>query len=312
MGKKKTVDINGTPLESVTIGQIKKGKFGWLGMLTLFVLFGGVIYFLPELTALYQKYLSGSTPSLGNTIINNTTNNTVEKPNEDEEPPVDTTVYTFGSDVTVELNGLIFSEISYINNVLAFKVSNTTESSYNLKDNNLYFQTYDNATDIKMALNTIALKGELPPSSELNFSFEIREGAKNFDIKEILEEDYTYVTFTPDENDNIVLTCSKDEQKLKYTFHNDKLTIVEESMVVLKNDVNYDSLYRKYNTIVVKYGLANGIEAKMLTNFLNMTFSIRIDYSNFTGKIDNDYYFEKDTNSRIVNFIMESELFKCS
>ena len=54
MGKKTKVDINSAPLEAVTIGQIKKSKYGWIGTIIIFVLFISVVYFLPELSKYYQ------------------------------------------------------------------------------------------------------------------------------------------------------------------------------------------------------------------------------------------------------------------
>lgn len=311
MGKKKKVDINGKPLEAVTIGQIKQSKYGWIGTILLFALFGGVIYFLPDITKLYQEFESGSTKPAGNS-----TNNTLVNPDEEEpdapETPVESKLYLFGTDNVLTKGDLEFTQISYINNVLSFKIVNKSNTTYNLENLNLYFETYDLNTAEKNILNTIAIKGNLAGEATVEYTFNIKGGALYFDIKEIKEDDYTYIDLTPDENNNVVLTCVKGEETVKYTFFNNSLKKVENKVVISKTDVNYDNLYSKYNTLVVKYGTTNGIKTSLSTNMLNMTFNMEIDYSYFTETIENNYYFTSGETPRVVNFKMESELFECS
>ena len=312
MGKKKKVDINGTPLEAITIGQIKQNRFGWIGMIILFALFGGVIYFLPEITKFYQDYISGGVSVGGNIPINNTVSNTTEEPSGEEEPIVSETLYSFGTDVIVNYENLEFTQISYVNNVLTFNVTNKSTASINLNNSDLYFETYDTNAEARNTLNTIALKGVIPVGETAEKSYEINGGATYFSIYKILEEDYTYIDLTPDENNNILLTCVKGQETVAYSFFHDKLKTIENTVVVSKSDANYDLLYSRYNTLVVKYGSINGIKTSLSTNMLNMTFKMHIDYGYFTNTIENDYYFAKDTSPRVVYFKMESELFECS
>ena len=313
MGKKKKVDINGAPLQSVTIGQIKQSKYGWIGIIFLFGLFASVIYFLPEMSKLYQEFISGKGNTNISLPINNTANNIVNTPEQmNPEFPSESNVYALETDNTVVKGDLEFSEINYINNNLTFKITNKSETGYDLSDLNLYFETYDTNAEDRNVLNTIAIKGELTSGAALNYTFNIKEGALYFDIKEILEEDYTYIDLIPDENNNILLTCIKDEEKLLYTFYNSKLNTIEDTVTVLKTDVDYDAEYSKYNTLVVRYGSTNGINAGLSTNISSMIFNIKIDYGYFTGTIENNYYFVKDTTPRVVNFKMEAELFECS
>lgn len=316
MGKKKTVDINGAPLEAVTIGEIKKSKYGWIGTILLFVLFISIVYFLPELSKYYQDFINGNATGtnniVNNTVDNSITNNTTNETEESEEDTIITdNTYTFGSDLTVTKDNLLFSEISLFNNTLSFKVANNGEETVDLVNDNLYFETYDSNTSEKNILNTIMLTGILAAGQEETFFFEIKEGALYFDIKEITEKDYTYIVLEPDENNIARLTCIKDHETLSYEFVNDKLDVITISAIVPKIDANYDMLYANYHTLVIKYGANSGVNASLSTSGDNLNFNMNIDYTYFNFPIEGDYYFAKDTASRIVNFKMQSMLFDC-
>ena len=313
MGRKKKVDINGAPLQSVTIGEIKESKFGWLGTILLFGIFGGIIFYLPELTEIYQQYLGKNTtvaPSVSGNTINNTVNNTVAPSEEEEDNSLN--LNSFATDKELVWNSLTFSEIALVNNQLTFNVKNTGQSSIDLQKSNLYFVTYDKNTDDALILNNIALNGIVASSGELSYSFQIKSGAAYYEVKDISEDEYTYIDLTPDENNNIFLTCKKDGEEISYTFLNDKLRSLSQTATVSKSAENYDELYSAYNTLVVRYGLSNGVKAGLSTNMVNMTFSFNVDYTTFTGNINEIKYFAKDTSPRVVNFKMESLLYECS
>ncbi|MBQ6841148.1 MAG: hypothetical protein IJO63_03440 [Bacilli bacterium] len=313
MGKKKKVDINGKPLEAVTIGRVKDNKYGWIGVLFLFALFIGIIYFLPELNKMYQEYMSGSSAMAPSGM--GTTNNTVVNPNEDEtgeNEETTETYYKFGTDLNVTVDDLEFTAISYINNVLTFNVTNSGSKNINLDELELYFSTYDNNTEENMILNSVAIKGSLVSEATKEYSFNIKEGALYFNIKQIPEEEYTYIDLVTDEAGNAILKCTKDREELTYTFVDNKLNLVNHSNIVYKDSENYSVLYEEYNNMVVRYGDVNGVNAKLSELSSYLWYKLQVDYSQTKDKIDYEYYFDKETTPRVVNFIMESVLFECS
>ncbi|MBE6148571.1 MAG: hypothetical protein E7167_03675 [Firmicutes bacterium] len=312
MGKKKKGGINGAPLQSVTIGEIKKSKYGWIGTILLFCIFGGVIYYLPDITKLYQEY--NGTSSTDNKVPgNNTTNNTVIDSGESDTDTEKTNQFlAFGTDTSFAIDKIEFRDIKMQNGILSFNAVTIGEISVSLNTLNLYIETYDKNTADANILNTIAIKGIVSPETPLNFSFNVKSGATHFNIKEILEDDYTYIDLTPDENNNIILTCKYEDETLVYTFVDDKLMTIENTVMVSKQDEKYNLKYQEYSSLVNRYGSTTGIKVSLSTNMYNLTYNIKIDYSSFNSQIENDYYFAKDVSPRVVNFKMESLLYECS
>lgn len=314
MGKKKKVDINGTPLQAVTIGKVKDNKYGWVVVLFLFSLFCAIIYFLPDLTRLYNEYMSGGTAPVGNNGgINNTINNTTE-PDEGEKDEVsqEETLYTFGTDLSVTVDNLIFTDIRNMNNVLTFNVTNKSQETINLDELELYISVYDKNNEEKLVLNHLAILGEIEPEEMNDYSFDIKEGALYFNIKNISEDEYTYIDLMPDESGNITLTCEKDREKLVYLFVDNKLKLVEHSDIVYKDSADYEDAYNKYNTIVSEYENNSGIKTKLSILDSYLWYKMEVNYNLSGTSIDYKYYFDKDATPRVVNFIMESVLYECS
>lgn len=313
MGKKVKVDINGKPLEAITIGQIKKSKYGWIGTIILFVLFISIIYFLPELSKYYQIWVEGKTDFVNNAPANNT----VVIPEEDsssentEDSQTDASLFLLSTETNIKYKDLLFSNFVYQNNTISFTVKNEGGETISLEENQLYLQTYNTNTLEKNMLNTIELSAMIMSGQQITLSYETAKVPVYLNVLPILEEDYTYIVLDSDENNLAKLTCENDIETIEYIFINDKLREINQKVSILKSAENYDSIYDKYHTILVKYATQNGIEINLSTNTERMEFTLKLDYTIFSNNIENDYYFAKDTSSRIINFKMESKLFEC-
>jgi len=309
MGKKKQVDINGAPLQAVTIGEIKTSKYGWIGTLLLFSLFIGIVYFLPEISKLYQEYFGGSTVPSATPPTNNTTNetNTTDDPEDIGNAPI----YKFDKDVSVTVEDLIFSDIVLAEDGLSFKITNQSEDAVDIEKINLYIETYDTNTKEKQILNTIALDGLLTSGDSNSYSFAIETEAQFFSIKEILEEDYTYIILEPGENGIATLTCEKENDKISYYFIDNKLVEFNHVATLMKDDINYDNQYAEYYNLLTKYNSIAGATPRIRSYADYIVFTMQIDYNFFGITLDNDYYFAKDSSPRVVNFKMQSKLFDC-
>ena len=310
MGKKVKVDINGKPLEAVTIGEIKKNKFGWIGLVLLFALFIGVIYFLPELQKFYQEYKNGSVPTSISGSNTNTSNNTVvNNTNTNTSNNTVSNMYVFGEDKEVTVGNVTFSSINLSeDNQLTFTIKNTNDSRLNLSKLNLFLEAYDEST----LVNRVAIKGSISSNDSKNFSYKLKASANKYEIKVINEEDYTYIDLNIDDNKVSTLTCTNGDETLVYTFNDEKLTKIKHTANYLKTADNYDEIYSNLNTNVVKYESQDGVNVSLKTNETNLIYTMEIDYSKYTGSISNNYYFKKDTSPRIVNFEVEALLFTCS
>ena len=305
MGKKKNVEpinLNSGPLKSVTIGEIKQSKYSWVWIALMFVLFCAIIFFLPDINRMYLKLTKGeSAPS----VIDDTEPDTKK----DETPEKEDSKYKFADTTKVDLDSLSFSDITYNDGALSLKVLNNTNNPITLDDQKLYFVLYDEAGSI---LNVISLKGVVNGEGPLDLNYQIKSGAVSFEIKPIEEEDYTYIDINVDSEGKSVLTCEKGREKIIYSFANEELNKIEHTNIYDNTNANYNDLYDKYNSFANKYGTSNGISASLSTDFMGFNYRMVIDYTVFDEKIDYQYYFEKGTSPRIVNFILEADLYNCS
>jgi hypothetical protein len=143
-----------------------------------------------------------------------------------------------------------------------------------------------------------------------NFSFEGE--AYYFDILEILEEDYTYIDLSIDDNNISTLTCTKENEKVVYTFTNEKLTKIRHTDSLEKTNDDYEKKYNYYKELYNKNNTKTGITSSLSTDDDVISFKLTIDYTKNASAIEDRLYFAKDTSPRIVNFRVESWEYECS
>lgn len=315
MGKKKRVDINQAPLQSVTIGKVSEHKFGWIGILLLFGLFGGIIYFLPELNQLYLEYKNSSRPSIGtgsNTTVNNTTvdnntvNNTVSGENVIPENDMANKALKLGTDLNVVYNNIEYNNIQYHNSKLTFTANNPSE--YQVEQKDLFITLFD---DNKNYVKTFAINGLLDAKQSAEYEFEINDNILYYYISTVAEEDYTYIDLPVDENNNSFLICRKNNSEIKYTFSNSKLLKIDHTDTISNNQENYYVLYRQYNSTLIKTENKQGVTGSLNHENQGVKYSFSVDYSLFNETLDSDIYFAKDSFPSKVNYLMEANLYNC-
>ena len=311
--RKKKVDINAAPLESVTVGQIKQNKFGFIKLIVLFSLFGGIIFYLPELQKLYQLYFGSSTPSasssnVNNTNTNNTNNNTanntsnninnvVNPPNEDEVKK-----YLFNTDDKVLIDDYQFDNIKYKDKVLSFDVTNLTEKTLSLRESNVYFIVYFSNT----LVHYIGLNKTIEPSKKVSFTFNIDTIVDTYTIEEIPESTYPSVKLTDNK-----LTCEKANEKIQYTFDSNKLVSIAHTYIYASSNADYQDVYSKYLNYLFDYNTETGIKVLVSDNNEGFTYTMNINYAEYTGKIDYPLYYAKGTFAKNIKFLLESQFFNC-
>ena len=314
---RKKVDLNKTaPLQSVMIGKIKTHKFGWLGALILIGMFGGIIYYLPELNPLYQKYI-GSDPAIKNET---NPNNETEKP--EEEPavpagPVEDTIHKFSDTKEYTLNDLRISDINLDNGILNFKLANIGNNDIDLENDNMYFVVYDDKENV---LHNIALTYKLAMDDTKENTYNINSNGVNFKITKISEENYPVVDLNNGNETNATMTCSNTNERLFYTFNDNKLTRIrhtanyseEEAKNYSEKNAEFAYLFNKYNKNI------NGISI-VYTGETNINFRMIIDYSIYDSTLDysefnnkNRLYFAKDVAPSLIKFRLESYLYTCN
>lgn len=309
MGKRKKVNIDANPLQSVTIGNVNEKKHGWLFAIFLFGIFLAVVYFLPDIQKLVESFLgSSSAPTnltnnvTNNTIVNNIVQNTTNNNTEVDEK------YTFADNNTVNLGSVNFIGITQNENNISFSVENTLENSLNVKDLKYFFEVYSEDSTL---LATVLIDGTLNPKSTKNYSFSVNGSPYYYSIPVIEEEDYTYLTLDMDAEKKSSLICTNDNDSIIYSFTDDKLTFIENTITYQNTDTEYNDKYTEFSNLVKQYSSINGINATLSTTSSGLVYKVRIDYLIYKESLDNRYYYSRNTTPRKVNFEMEASFFDC-
>lgn len=301
--KNQHINLNNGPLKSVTIGEINEKKHGVIGVFILLALFIGLVFFLPEIQKYYQQYF-------GTPVVNDYEEPEKEDNNQGEQPDnnEDDTKYLLTETKQYTMDDIEINDITFEEGNLSFKAKNKTTNPINLNDMNLYFLTYDESGSL---LNHVPIVGTLNVEQDLSFNYLIKSNSHSFIIKEMIEDDYPFFTINEDNNGISILTCTKANDKIIYTFKNDLLNKIEHTANYEKSIANYDSIYSSYNTIVVANSDKEGVTATITSNETSMNYSMIIDYEKLNTTINYKHYLAKDTNPRVVNFKLESDLFDC-
>ena len=304
--KKRKVVKETSPLQSYEVGRIKENKYWYIKLLLFFGFFIAIIMYLPNITILYEKYFKGSTVPSGNVnpTNNNVTNNIVPDEGEPEEIEIK---YLFSDDKNIEVNDLEFNTIKLNNNSISFNVKNLLSDSVDLEETNVYFEVYDQSDNL---LKRIAISGELKDSESKKVSFSFEGEANYYMIKEILEDDYTYISLNYDNNTS-TLTCTNGNSKIIYTFNDEKLTRINHTDTIKKTDNGYDTKYTLYNDLYVSNHTKTGITSNFNVKDDVLNYKIIIDYAKAAEKVNNKFYFDKDTSPRVVSFKVESWEYDC-
>ncbi len=317
MLKKKKNSKDTSPLQSYSVGKIKENKFGFIKIILCFTFFGAVIWFLPDLTIFYQQHikgyfeslLSGSAPTVSNnTVSNNTTPNNNTVGNVENNVVEVENKYYFKDNKSVDVNNLTFSGAKYSQGELTFDVTNKLATSVNLEGTNVYFEVYDSSESL---VKRFAILGVLNGNQSKKFTFHVNSPVEYYEVKEILEENYAYVLLEYDDDNISKLMCTRGNEKVLYTFFNEKLIKIDHVDEITKDDKDYDTKYTDYNSLYVKYRSNVGITSSFNVEDKILYYKMIINYNDSTIRPDYRLYFAKDTEPRIINFKVDSWEFDC-
>ena len=112
---KKKVQIIDRPLTPTVLAKVKNQKFNPIGLILLFLLFGGVVYFLPDISKTINNYLYTYNDQIVDSI-----------------PVIDGEKYTYSSGLIIDVDGYKLKNFKIDNDKLTFNVVKTGENQ-NLK-----------------------------------------------------------------------------------------------------------------------------------------------------------------------------------
>lgn len=298
--KKEKVVIIDEELRPTVLATIEEKKSSVLGIIVLFAIFLAIVYYLPEITSLYEKY-----------ILKVDVNPPVQKPQEDDPlaEPGEVTQYPFETNMSIALEGFTINNIAYSNNTFIFNIVNTSQAIVDLDKNNYYLEVFVSETLVKR----IKLEDQIKVGETKSYSYTISglTSITYLTVEKITTEDYPIPTLTDEGNGVTSLICENDGDTISYKFLTDELYEITHSATIQKIDFDYNNLVIKYQSLHQSYTQA-GITSSLTDSGEYVTFNATIDLNKITVlNIDNKNLYEKDTSAKIVNFEVESRGYTC-
>lgn len=273
-------------------------------MAIIFIAFGLLIYFLPDLYELYDNFKRGNVPS--NDTVKNETIPPVKEELPEEPVKEEKNYKEFNVIKSYEYENILFQDIQMKRNVITLKAINQSSKDINLNNKNIFIELLNSEGQ---RIDAYAIKGEL--NQELEYSFPANKDAKYFDIKVIEKSDYTYINLDVDAEGYSTLTCKNQNEEYIYTFYNEKLSSVNYKANYQKNVGNYNEYYDKYNMLVTRYINVDDVEVSLSTSSLGLSFKMDVYYNSNIIINENEFFFNKTAKPHEVNFIMKANLFDC-
>lgn len=294
MGKRK-VEISKEPLAPTTIGKLNTHKFGWILVILVFALFVGIIYYLPELSKVYNNGSFNMEP-----IMNILADLNIIPKNSSSKPVINETndFLIFGVDSTYEIEGIYFSEINYDNETISFVINNNTNNEIDIKSLNIFFEVYNN----DMLINGYQIDKLLQPGEKQTIEYMTNKFVNKFKIytKENTEENETT-------SDMIELSCTSYSRTINYELSNEGLVSLTDKDHFELNDPDYNYYYDMYKNIE-----NNGfVNINLNEDDLGFEYELKIDYNKGEINLNDGAYFKKGASLDEIKTYMEEYSYTC-
>jgi len=306
MAKKKKVEevvINYEELKPTVLKTIEEEKSSMIPIILLFVIFLSVVYFLPDLTLLYEQYMEK------NPVVN-PNNSEVKKPNNQEEAPIEEEkVYQFVTNMVIEKDNHRLTNFAYTNNILTFKVENKMETLLDLQKENNYLEVFVSETLIKR----IKIEDQILALGNIDYSVEINEGTISYlTYNSISIEDYPAFNVLANDLKEGTLVCTLNNETLTYRVKENKLKTIDNTTDMPKSDPNYQLNLTNYQSSLALYNTFNGVNSTIIDDDFKTTFNATIDLSAANlEQLNNKLYYPLDTDAKVIKFEMESRGYTC-
>lgn len=307
---KEKIVISNEELKPTVLYTIKEKKTGFLGLILLFAIFIGVVYFLPTISEKYEEYKRNKTADTPISTINPS-----QTPNTDEDEDdvtVEDTRFEFASNPSIQNDDILVNNFQYTNNVLTFDVSNFKSSPVSLGNKKYFLELFDSRDTLIKRL--LVGEGSYEASEKKTMTYTLTAPSiSSLYLKQIMTDDYPEFTLTPNASGNSVLTCRLNEAMYIYTFTNDALIQISEVITLNPNNANYSNLLSENERIFQTLNGAAGITAVSTSDAVSATFSYTINpaIANINS-LENANYYTKETTAKVVKFEVESRGYTCS
>ena len=307
MAKKKKIVIVDQELTPTVLANFGKRKFPLIGVIILVIIFGAVIFYLPDISVLLDKYL----PFLGITTPEGYYKEPSNNPSQKEEEETVIDEYQYTEDLAIEekdfiLNNFVLKE----NNILAIDINNKNSISLNLNDYNYYLQLYNSEKTLlqRIKFDDIIVNAKGRSTIEYNLN---RTDIAYFTFFEITPDEYPAYISNQNLDKEATLICTKDNRRINYLLNDNKLYAIEDIITVSNTDPNYANLYTNYQANMTIYNNIPGVTSTLNVEEGSLKFSTYINLNALGTNNVNEITYPKDTDAKIMNFELASKGYEC-
>ena len=306
MKRRKKVVITDQELTPIVLATIesKKTGVGLIGIILLFAIFGSFTYYLPTISKYVESYLH---PELKSNLAENEGE---ENNNEEEEVKK----YLYTRTLSIDVDEFLLYKFTIDNDTLNFFLKNKKETTLNIDEFNYFLEIYDEKDNLLQQI-----KFEDVPTLSVNEETKVSYKLKNtnlnyFKFLEIKKESYPSYEAPLNEEKNGILTCTKDNEEIKYIFKNNKLNLVNLNLKLDMTTPDFFNQYETYQKIAETYNKMEGITAEFLSlEEGTMLFNTEIDLgkNNGTSLSLSKSVYAKDTDAKVIYFEMPLKNYIC-
>lgn len=303
----KNVKVNQEELSITKIGEITTNEQSPTFVLILFGLLLAFIFFLPTIV----EFVKGNNDK-PDYSLNGTTNKKNEELEEIDNSEID--YYTFSDSLSIDLEENIkIDGFSLNGNALTFNVTNTSNARFYFNKNNYFLELYSEDNTL---LERILLDAVVSRESSETLSYTV-SASTALNMKKLIfvkkeVTDYPNVELEKNENQEEVLTCTKDTENLTYKFQNEKLFSITDVVNYSSNVSNYSTLLNEWKTRSADLNNVEGINSIFVDAGNGFVVNTTIDLKKTNvSQVDNVYYYTYETLSKVVNFEMKARGFSC-
>lgn len=303
----KNVKINKEELSITKIGELETAEQSPLFVLILFGVILIFVFLLPTIVNL----IKGPNEKPDYSLINKPQeNNPEEEPKENEN-----SYYDFSDTLSIDLEEKVnVNEFALNGNTLSFKVTNTNETRFSFQSNHYFLELYSETDTLLERIylgDTIVFRAsDLVLQFTLNSNTALNMKKVLFTKKEIA--DYPNVVLEKNENEEEILTCTKDTENLTYKFQKEKLFSISHVVNYSSTISNYESILNTWQTNSEKLNNKEGITSIFVNAgngfVVNTSIDLKIAKLN---DVENTSYYPNETLAKVVSFEMEARGFNC-
>jgi len=280
-------------------------------LLALFIL---IVFFLPEISNLANKYLNPDA-----IIMPNGPNTNIETPKPPEgEENKNNEFYELSDSLSITRDDIMLSEflVNKETKTISYSLTNNGKTYQNMESLNYYLEIYnENRTLLErvkvasmLSLASGAFRSQTKNISELsaNTSFYLTLVKKT-------TMDYPNFNLTNNTVDGIgIMVCTRDNEKVTYKFRSSELSEVTSEITYINDFPTYQDTLTANKLLVGDYNNASGIVANLVESESGHNIMTNVDLE----RAQRQYIFNADTFTRgiepkVVKFEMEAQGFSC-